>query len=407
MLKKLTSYFGPGTFVAAAFIGPGTITICSIAGVRFGTDLIWALVLSILATIVLQNMSARVGLVTQKDLGTAMRDIVNQSFLKGLLMFLVVVAIVLGNAAYEAGNISGAVMGFSVIYAETQISLGDFQLDYLPLIIGLICFFILNMNSYKKIENVLIILVVLMSLSFLTTAIITKPSYLALLKGIFLFKMPSDSLTTVLAIVGTTIVPYNLFLHSSIVQEKWKGLKGLKLAKLDSAIAIGFGGLVSIAVVVAASRLPKEELLSILDMAETLEPLYGVYAKYLLGFGFFAAGITSTLTAALAAAYVLKGCLGWKIDKSHPKFKWTWRGILFLGVFFSSLGINPIELIQIAQVSNAILLPFIAIILLAIVSNRKLMGDYKNTWFQNVIGILIVLFCLFLSVKSFFMMYNV
>lgn len=400
MLKKLTSYFGPGTFVAAAFIGPGTITICSIAGVRFGTDLIWALVLSILATIVLQNMSARVGLVTQKDLGTAMRDIVNQPFLKGLLMFLVVVAIVFGNAAYEAGNISGAVMGFSVIYAETQISLGDFQLDYLPLIIGFICFFILNLNSYKKIENVLIILVVLMSLSFLTTAIITQPSYLALLKGIFLFKMPSESLMTVLAIVGTTIVPYNLFLHSSIVQEKWKDLKDLKLAKLDSAIAIGLGGLVSIAVVVTASRLPKDELNSILDMAQTLEPLYGVYAKYLLGFGFFAAGITSTLTAALAAAYVLKGCLGWKIDKSHPKFKWTWRGILFLGVLFSSLGINPIELIQIAQVSNAILLPFIAIILLAIVSNKKLMGDFKNTWLQNAMGILIVLFCLFLSVKS-------
>lgn len=406
MIKKLTSYFGPGTFVAAAFIGPGTITICSIAGVKFGTDLIWALVLSILATIVLQNMSARIGLVTQKDLGTAMRHVVKHPLLKSILMFLVVVAIVFGNAAYEAGNISGAVMGFSVIYAETQVSIGGFQLDYLPLIIGLICFFILNMNSYKKIENVLIVLVVLMSLSFLTTAIITKPSYLALLKGIFLFKMPSDSLTTVLAIVGTTIVPYNLFLHSSIVQEKWKDLKELKLAKLDSAIAIGLGGLVSIAVVVAASRLPKEELLSILDMAETLEPLYGVYAKYLLGFGFFAAGITSTLTAALAAAYVLKGCLGWKIDKSHPKFKWTWRGILLLGVFFSSLGINPIELIQIAQVSNALLLPFIAIILLSIVSNQKLMGEFKNTWLQNALGILIVLFCLFLSGKSFFMMYN-
>ncbi|MFD0930995.1 Nramp family divalent metal transporter [Psychroflexus salinarum] len=406
MIKKLTSYFGPGTFVAAAFIGPGTITICSIAGVRFGTDLIWALVLSILATIVLQNMSARIGLVTQKDLGTAMRHVVKHPVLKSILMFLVVIAIVFGNAAYEAGNISGAVMGFSVIYAKTQVSIGGHQLDYLPLIIGVICFFILNMNSYKKIENVLIVLVVLMSLSFLTTAIITKPSYLALLKGVFLFKMPSDSLTTVLAIVGTTIVPYNLFLHSSIVQEKWKDLKGLKFAKLDSAIAIGLGGLVSIAVVVAASRLPKDQLLSILDMAETLEPLYGVYAKYLLGFGFFAAGITSTLTAALAAAYVLKGCLGWQIDKSHPKFKWTWRGILFLGVLFSSLGINPIELIQIAQVSNALLLPFIAIILLAIVSNQKLMGEFKNTWLQNAIGILIVLFCLFLSLKSFFMMYN-
>jgi Mn2+/Fe2+ NRAMP family transporter len=405
MIKKLSSYFGPGTFVAAAFIGPGTITICSIAGVRFGTDLLWALVLSIVATIILQNMSARIGLVTQMDLGTAMREIVSQPLLKALLMVLVVVAIVFGNAAYEAGNISGAVMGFSVIYADTQLSFGDFTLDYLPLVIGASCYFILNLNSYKKIEKLLIVLVVLMSLSFLATALITKPDLLSLVKGITLFKMPSDSLTTVLAIVGTTIVPYNLFLHSSVVQEKWKGVSGLKFAKLDSAIAIGLGGLVSIAVVVAASEIPREELRSILDMAETLEPLYGAYAKYLLGFGFFAAGITSTLTAALAAAYVLKGCLGWKIDNTHPKFKWTWRGILLLGVVFSSLGINPIELIQIAQVSNAILLPFIAILLLAIVSNRKLMGDYRNTQFQNTVGVLIILFCLFLSVKSFFMMF--
>jgi Mn2+/Fe2+ NRAMP family transporter len=391
--------------VAAAFIGPGTITICSIAGVRFGTDLLWALVLSIVATIILQNMSARIGLVTQMDLGTAMREIVSQPLLKALLMVLVVVAIVFGNAAYEAGNISGAVMGFSVIYADTQLSFGDFTLDYLPLVIGASCYFILNLNSYKKIEKLLIVLVVLMSLSFLATALITKPDLLSLVKGITLFKMPSDSLTTVLAIVGTTIVPYNLFLHSSVVQEKWKGVSGLKFAKLDSAIAIGLGGLVSIAVVVAASEIPREELRSILDMAETLEPLYGAYAKYLLGFGFFAAGITSTLTAALAAAYVLKGCLGWKIDNTHPKFKWTWRGILLLGVVFSSLGINPIELIQIAQVSNAILLPFIAILLLAIVSNRKLMGDYRNTQFQNTVGVLIILFCLFLSVKSLFMMF--
>ncbi|MBZ9778301.1 Nramp family divalent metal transporter [Psychroflexus sp. CAK8W] len=400
MIKKLASYFGPGTFVAAAFIGPGTITICSLAGVRFGTDLLWALVLSIIATIILQNMSARVGLVTQKDLGTAMRHIVKHRVLKGILMVLVVIAIVFGNAAYEAGNISGAVMGFSVIYAETQVSLGGFRVDYLPLIIGTICFLILNLNSYKKIENVLIVLVVLMSLSFLATAIITSPDYLGIISGIFSFRLPSESLTTVLAIVGTTIVPYNLFLHSSIVQEKWQGLKGLKAAKLDSTIAIGLGGLVSIAVVVSASRLPKEELSSILEMAQTLEPLYGVYAKYLLGFGFFAAGITSTLTAALAAAYVLKGCLGWKVDKTHPKFKWTWRLILLLGVAFSSLGINPIELIQVAQVSNAILLPFIAVILLFIVSNQNLMGKFKNSWFQNLLGILIVLFCLFLSVKS-------
>ncbi|MFN2261454.1 MAG: Nramp family divalent metal transporter [Psychroflexus sp.] len=405
-MKSIFKNIGPGTLVAAAFIGPGTITVCTLAGLKFGYNLLWALLFSILATMLLQEMSARLGLVLRQNLATAMRNYFQNPFLKYLLVTLVILAIVLGNSAYEAGNISGAVMGISVITGETRLHFGDFSFNYMPLILGVICFFILNLNTYKYIEKILIGLVILMSLSFVGTAIITKPDLVSIIKGLSIPDFPKDSLWTILAIIGTTIVPYNLFLHSSIVQEKWEDAKSLKFARWDTIIGVGLGGLVSICVVITAATIEQDQLNSILDLAKTLAPIYGTYAKYLLGFGFFAAGITSTITAALAAAYVLKACLGWTPDKSKLYFPWVWRLVLLLGVFFASFNLNPIRLIELAQISNAILLPFVALFLFLILSNSKIMKAFKNSKLQNVLAVIVIAFCFFLGVKSLFLVFQ-
>lgn len=103
---------GPGIFVAAAFIGPGTVTTATMAGAGYGYTLIWAIAFSILATIVLQEMSARLGVITGMGVGDALRKKTQNKFLKVVTFTLVVLAIVIGNAAYEAGNLTGAVLGF-------------------------------------------------------------------------------------------------------------------------------------------------------------------------------------------------------------------------------------------------------------------------------------------------------
>lgn len=131
-MKSIFKNIGPGTLVAAAFIGPGTITVCSLAGIKFGYNLLWALLFSILATMLLQEMSARLGLVLRQNLATAMRNYFQNPVLKFSLITLVILAIVLGNSAYEAGNISGAVMGISVITGETRLNFGDWSINYMP-----------------------------------------------------------------------------------------------------------------------------------------------------------------------------------------------------------------------------------------------------------------------------------
>jgi len=138
---------GPATLIAAAFIGPGTVTLCSIAGVKFGFNLLWAMLLSIIATLVLQEMSARLGVVSQRGLSEVLRDQIQNPIVKILSFLLIISAIVIGNAAYEAGNISGGVLGLSTILPNSSIDIGSFSLNYLNLVIGVIAFIILYIGN--------------------------------------------------------------------------------------------------------------------------------------------------------------------------------------------------------------------------------------------------------------------
>lgn len=391
MFKKI----GPGALVAAAFIGPGTITACTLAGVGFGYALLWAVLLSILATMFLQEMAARLGIVTQMGLADALKNQLPSKTIKYLVIAIVLGAILVGNAAYEAGNIGGAALGLEAIFGEGHTS-------YHPYIIGVLSFTLLWWGSYKFLEKVFMALIALMSISFLCTAILTGPDLAALLKGIFVPTMPSESLLTVMALIGTTIVPYNLFLHASLVNEKWKTKNDLKAARTDTVISIALGGLVSMAIVVAAAAIPSEEVTNAMHLTMALEPLYGDVARYFMGIGLFAAGITSSITAPLAAAYVANSCFGWKAKLNNWHFRLVWMTILFLGVFFLSFGIKPIEVIKFAQIANGVLLPVIAFLLVWMVNKKQLMGKHKNTRVQNLVAIVIVALTVLLGAKSIF-----
>ncbi len=389
MFKKV----GPGVLVAAAFIGPGTVTACTLAGVEFGYELLWAMVLSILATIVLQEMAARLGVITQNGLADAIKSELKIPWIRSIFLFVILGAIVVGNAAYEAGNIGGATLGLNAIFGT------DFMAFY-PWILGGLAFLLLNLGNYKTMEKVFITLVLIMSLSFVIAAIITKPDITKIVQGMVIPSMPDGSLLTVIALVGTTVVPYNLFLHASLVGEKWKSKEGLKNARRDTILAIAVGGLVSMAIMITAAVTPGKNVTNVMDLARGLEPLYGSGAKYFMGIGLFAAGITSAITAPLAAAYVANSCFGWKAGLKDPKFKIVWMTILAFGVLFHSFGIHPIEIIKFAQVANGILLPVIAVFLLWVVNRTAVMGSYKNTWIQNIFGIAIIILSIVLGAKS-------
>ncbi|MEM5566869.1 Nramp family divalent metal transporter [Psychroserpens sp. AS72] len=395
MIKNWFKNIGPGPLVAAAFIGPGTVTVCTIAGVTHGFTLLWAMLLSVVATIVLQEMSARLGIVSQKGLSEVIRTEISNPFFKVLTVILILSAIVIGNAAYEAGNISGGVLGLEALTGSAN-GYGALW----SIVIGVVAFVLLFIGNYRVLEKALITLVVMMSLAFLITAILTKPNLSQILKGLFTPDFSNDNILTVIALVGTTVVPYNLFLHASLVKEKWKNTSDLKYARKDTIIAVILGGIVSMCIIISAAAIKDGQVNNAVDLAKGLEPLFGVYSKYFLSIGLFAAGITSAITAPLAAAYVATGCLGWSSNMRSLNFRLVWMLILGLGVLFSSIGFKSIEIIKFAQVANGLLLPLIAGFLLWVMNKSSILGKYKNSVIQNVFGFIIFGIALFLGVKS-------
>ena len=384
---------GPGVLIAAAFIGPGTVTLCTIAGASFGYSLIWAIILSTFSTIVLQEMSLRIGLVTRMNLAEVIRTSIKSKILNRFIILLIISSILIGNTAYEAGNITGASLGISAIINYESI-------NYIPVFIGLIAFVILYQGDYKILEKSLVSLVIVMSISFFITAIMTKPDITSLLKGIFKPQINSSNLIVVLGLIGTTVVPYNIFLHSSLVSEKWNSIEKLKVARIESFISILLGGLVSLSIIITAASVSNQNVTGVIDLAKGLEPLYGKFAIYFLGLGLFASGITSSITAPLAAAYVAKSCFGWNNSLKSKRFRLVWIFILITGVFVSMIKINPIEIIKFAQFSNSLLLPIIAIILLWLINDKNIISSKFNYKYQNIFGVLIVIISLVLGIKG-------
>ena len=384
---KLSRYRpGPGVMVSAAFIGPGTVTACTLAGANFGFALLWALVFATITTIILQSFAIRIALVTQLGLAEAMLQSVASPVVRALAALLLISALVLGNAAYEAGNMSGAALGLEAING------GPLAFGIAPIIITIALFAsaMLIFSKPKWIENVLILLVLLMSAAFLLTFLLIRPDLGALLQG-FVPTIPDGGLMTAIALIGTTIVPYNLFLHAASVRERWDA-EQLPEAQLDNTISIGIGGLVSMTILAtaAASLFGRgKSIENAVDMAQQLTPLFGSMATITLGAGLFAAGLTSAITAPLATGYIVQEIF--KSSNSRRPFQIGALIVIVSGTFAALLGYRPVKLIFVAQIANGLLLPIIAIFLLRLANNKKLLGQYANGLKANILGAAILL----------------
>jgi len=404
-MKRNFFRFGPGALVTAAFIGPGTITTCSLAGAKFGYALLWGLVFSIIATIVLQEMSARLGIITRQGLGEALRKQFSNPLTKIFTVILILSAVTIGNAAFETGNILGASLGLQSLFGSTGHSLRLWA----PLI-GIISFALLFTGNYKLIEKTLIALVILMSLTFLTTAIVVSPKLSEILKGMFVPSMPEGSILALVGLIGTTVVPYNLFLHASAVQERWNSPADIPEARTDISVSVILGGIISMAIVVTSAAAffgTGNTITNASDIGVQLEPLLGRLAKYFIGTGLFAAGISSAITASLAAAYATTGILGWKRELKSARFRLVWIFILLAGVIFATIGLKPIEAIVFAQAANGILLPIIAIYLLWVMNSKRVMGNSINNRLSNILGIIVVIIALLLGLKSLMQIFGI
>lgn len=380
------------SIIAAAFIGPGTVTSAASAGADHGYLLLWALVFSTFACLVLQEGAARLTIVSGRNLGQALRARYPRGWQSAFLLVLVCGAVILGCAAYEAGNILGGVAG-----AVLALPLTAKQITWIMVAIAAV---LLWFNSPRRVAYVLSILVATMGVAFLWTAIRLRPAVGDLLAGGFRPSVPEDSSLLVIALIGTTVVPYNLFLGSGLARGQ-----ALGDIRFGLTVAVIVGGLISMGVLVVGAAL--EGPFAFSSLSDVLASRLGPSARSLFAAGLFAAGLSSAVTAPLAAAMTARslfaGAAGDGRDRwsdTSLRFRCTWAGVLAVGLVFGLAGASPVPVIILAQAFNGLLLPLVTIFLLVAVNDKKLMGDAVNRKLSNIAMAVVTLITLLLGATN-------
>ena len=353
---------GPGVMVAAAFVGPGTVTTASVAGASSGVTLLWAVIISVLATIVLQELAIRSALSTNQDLAPLIRQFGHDRGWGVPIALLILCSVGLGNAAYQSGNLAGAAMGLS---GATPV-----RFSHAVLVTGIFAAGLIVVDRYRLLERVMLILVGLMT---------------CLLTGLAVACLP-ELMTAH---------------HATAVRHRWSGIAladALRQARMESAGAIVVGGVVTAAIMIVATVViagdtsrPALEALQV-----GIDQRFPVIGRWAMGAGLFAAGLTSAIAAPVAAGWAVCGVMGWNTSSGSKAFKGVALMVLAVGMLFAIFAARPVALIVLAQATNAVLLPLVALVLLVIVNSPLIPHDYRNGWTQNlivtsVIGVVLLL----------------
>jgi Mn2+/Fe2+ NRAMP family transporter len=376
--------------IAAAFIGPGTVTTAAQAGSDFRYALAWALLFSVIACLVLQEAAGRVSVLTGVELGSAIRGRFAASMWSKAAPLLVALGIALGCAAYEAGNLLGGVAGLRLMLDAAPAAL--------TVVTGAAAALLLFSGRVRWIARALGLLVAVMGVAFLVTAVRLGPDLGELLFGTLVPRVPAGSTVLVLGLVGTTVVPYNLFLGSALARGS-----GLGEMRWGLAVAVVGGGIISLGVLVVGSALGGG--LEYERLAAVLGDRLGREAEVSLAVGLFAAGFTSAITAPLAAALTVRSLMGSDNDSGWGerslRFRAVWAGVLATGMAFGIAGVRPIPVIILAQAFNGLLLPLVAVFLWLAMNDRGLLGEGGvNSRLQNLVMGLVVLVCVVLGLRG-------
>ncbi len=475
MPKKPSRLFGPAMLVTAAFIGPGTVLTASRAGAQYGFSLLWAVAFSTLTAIILQEMAGRLGIVTGGGLAQSIRRSLSNPVARWAILGLVLAAILIGNAAFQTGNLLGAASGIESLSDSSlsDSSLSDSSLSdssstasrnpsgqvqsaaarsdmiqstttglppnstsgvfsFYPGLVGwvlinaVVAWALIMTGHFDWIRRILTWLVGVMSVTFFASTLIGMPSLAQLLAGL-IPTIPEGSGWLVVGLIGTTVVPYNLFLHASATSQRWPAdsvsktadkQKAVKESSRDTWISVGLGGLITAAILITAATAfhvePAAEpsaataqtssdasFTKVSDIARQLEPALGSWARILFGLGLFAAGFSSTITAPIAAAYTVAGAMGWPDKLSDWRLKMVASFVLLCGVVFSvAFGSSPQQAILMAQSLNGLLLPILAILLVVMMNRVQTMFHFRNHGLQNSLAIAAIIMVTAFAVRQ-------
>jgi len=368
--------------ISAAFIGPGTVTTAVTAGSVFKLDLLWAVVFATLACILLQEVAARIIIATGLNLGQALTQ--HFGLLRGrVYQYVIGGSVLAGCAAYEAGNILGAVSGI-------QLMVGG-EVAVITIIITLLAFLALWFGNPKWISNIMMMLVIIMGVAFFWLASSHSFSLQQFSVAAVVPKIPLGSEMVVLGLVGTTIVPYNIFLGSGIS----KG-QTISLMRLGLTISVLIGGLITAAILVAGTVV--NQFSSFPELYDVFNTKMGLTGSLALALGLFAAGFSSAITSPYAASIIARTVFG---VEDKMRIRWVWMIVLFTGFFFGVSGIKPIPVILVVQALNGLILPMLTIILILLVNNASLIPKmYRHSILYNLVLLVILGIVLLIGLSS-------
>ena len=395
--KKIAIFLailGPGIFTGSVDNDAGGITTYSVAGAIYGYNLIWTLIPSFIVLLVIQEMNARMGIVTGKGLADLIRE--NAGVKITFFIFIGLLIADIGNTTTEFAGVAGSMEVFGV---SKYISVP---------IVGFLIWILVVKGTYKIAERIFLIFSVSL-LMYVVSALMGKPHWGEIGSSIIhpQFEFNTQSLAMIIGIIGTTIAPWMQFYMQSSVIEKGLKMKTFRYSLIDIIVGATATVVVAFFIIVACASTLHENGIQILeakDAAMALKPLAGALAGQLFAFGLFIASIFSATILPLATAFYVCEAFGFEagIDKKWkeaPEFYVLYTAILVIAAAIILIPNAP--LIQISlwtQVINGVLLPVVLICMIMLVNKKEIMGEYVNKPMNNIIGWTAVIILVGLSV---------
>ena len=388
------SVMGPGIITANVDNDAGGITTYSLAGSQFGYSLLWTFIPMIVALAVIQEMGVRMGIVSGKGLADLIREKVGIKF-----TFLMMIALLLANFGNVLAEFSGIAVSAGIFGVPRFVALPAAALFVWLLVVK---------GNYKSVEKVFL-LASSLYLSYIVAGFLAGPNWGLAAKSVILpqISLSTAYITMVIGIVGTTIAPWMMFYIQSSVVEKGISLKNLKYSKIDAIFGAIVVNIVAFFIVLACAATIYTngiQVTNVADVSNALVPLAGHYASILFAFGFLNASLFAASILPLSTAYYVCESLGFEAGVSKgfreaPVFHGLYLGLIILAVIIIMIPSVPLlTILFLSQVANGLLLPFVLILMLLIINDKRIMGKYVNSKLFNFIAIATVLIVMGLSV---------
>jgi NRAMP (natural resistance-associated macrophage protein)-like metal ion transporter len=385
---------GPGIITANVDNDAGGITTYSLAGSQFGYNLLWTFIPMIIALAVIQEMGVRMGIVSGKGLADLIREKIGIKF-----TFLMMIALLMANFGNVLAEFSGIAVSAGIFGVPRLVALPAAALFVWLLVVK---------GNYKSVEKVFL-LASSLYLSYIVAGFLAEPNWGLAAKSVI---MPQISLSTayitmVIGMVGTTIAPWMMFYIQSSVVEKGISLKNLKYSKVDAVFGAIVVNIVAFFIVLACAATIYTngiQVNDVSDVSNALVPLAGQYASILFAFGFLNASLFAASILPLSTAYYVCESLGFEAGVSKgfreaPVFHGLYLGLIVLAVIIIMIPSVPLlTILYLSQVANGLLLPFVLILMLLIINDKRVMGEYINTRLFNFISIATVVIVMGLSI---------